>query len=38
MKELGLKEDEVYKMNYIHCLNWLGYFKNLEDIKDKNKL
>jgi len=38
MMELKLKEDEVYEMNYVHTLNWLSYFKNIEDIKDKNKL
>jgi len=38
MKELNKTDEEVYKMNYISCLNWLGYFKNKEDIKDKNSL
>jgi hypothetical protein len=38
MEKLNLKEDEVYKMTYVHCLNWLGYFKNKEELKDKNRL
>ncbi len=38
MEKLNLKEDEVYKMSYVHCLNWLGYFKNKEELKNKNSL
>jgi hypothetical protein len=38
MEKLKLKENEVYKMSYIHCLNWLGYFKNKKELKDKNAL
>lgn len=26
VKELNLRPDEVYKMNYISCLNWLSMF------------
>lgn len=35
---LNMTEKEIYKMNYIHGLNWLSYFKNVDDFKDKNKL
>jgi len=38
MDKLNLKEDEVYEMSYIHCLNWLGYFKNKEQMNNKNSL
>lgn len=33
-----MTEKEIYKMNYIHGLNWLSYFKNIDDFKEKNKL
>jgi len=26
IKELNMKEKEVYKLNYIHSLNWLSFF------------
>jgi hypothetical protein len=38
MKELNKSDEEVYKMNYISALNWLSYFKNKEELKDKNRL
>jgi len=38
MKELNKTDEDVYKMNYVSCLNWLGYFKNKEEIKDKNSV
>ena len=38
MNELNKTDDDIYKMNYISCLNWLGYLKNKEELKDKNKL
>jgi hypothetical protein len=25
--KLNTTEDKVYEMNYLHCLNWLSYFK-----------
>jgi hypothetical protein len=31
MKELGEKEKAIYKKNYIHCLNWISYFKQRDD-------
>jgi hypothetical protein len=41
IKELNTTEKEVYKMNYISCLNWLSYFKERDDvinnINKKNK-
>jgi hypothetical protein len=36
--KLNMTENEIYKMNYIHGLNWLSYFKNLDDFKDKHKI
>lgn len=38
MDKLKLKETEVYEMTYVHCLNWLGYFKNKEELNKKNEL
>lgn len=38
MKELNKTDDQIYVMNYIGCLNWLGYFKNKEELKNKNSL
>ena len=38
MKELNKTDDDVYEMNYISCLNWLGYFKNKEELKNKDSL
>jgi|AntAceMinimDraft_18_1070375.scaffolds.fasta_scaffold655055_2 hypothetical protein len=41
IEKLNLKETEVYVMNYIHTLNWLGYWKNKNDVKsakEKNSL
>lgn len=37
VKELSMKENEIYEMNYIHSLNWLSYFKNKNDV-EKNKI
>lgn len=34
VKELNLKPDEVYEMNYISCLNWLSMYDQLEKIKN----
>lgn len=30
VKELNMKPDEIYKMNYIDCLNWLSLFNDKE--------
>jgi hypothetical protein len=38
MEKMREPEEEIYKKNYISCLNWLSYFKNKEDIKDKNSV
>jgi len=38
MNKMGEKEEDIYKKNYISCLNWLSYFKNLDDLKDKNSV
>ena len=38
MDKMREPEDKIYEKNYISCLNWLSYFKNKEDIKDKNSL
>ena len=38
MKALNKSDTEIYKMNYVSCLNWLGYLKNKEELKDKNSL
>jgi hypothetical protein len=32
VKELNLKPNEVYEMNYIDCLNWLSMFSQREKI------
>lgn len=32
--ELNMKENEIYKMNYIHGLNWLSYFLNRDKIAE----
>jgi hypothetical protein len=38
IKELNTTEEEVYEMNYIHCLNWLSYFyQRDETLRRKNK-
>ena len=39
--ELRMTEKEVYKMNYIHSLNWLSYFyqrNKVEETKLKQKV
>jgi hypothetical protein len=28
IERLGMTEKKVYKMNYIHSLNWLAYWDN----------
>jgi hypothetical protein len=33
VKELNLKPDEVWDMNYIDCLNWLSLFFTKESIE-----
>ena len=36
-----MKEKEVYKMNYIHSLNWLSYWYNRDKVaeaKQKNNI
>lgn len=35
-KELNMKPDEVYKTNYISCLNWLSMFWVREKNINKN--
>jgi hypothetical protein len=33
-----MKEEEVYDMNYLHSLNWLSYWYQLNEVeKRKNK-
>ena len=36
IKELNMKEKEVYKMNYISALNWLSFFKERDEINKNN--
>lgn len=38
MEKMREPEDKIYEKNYVSCLNWLSYFKNKEDIKDKNSV
>jgi len=41
IEKLNLTEKQVYKMNYLHSLNWLSYYyqKNkVEELKHTNKL
>jgi hypothetical protein len=42
MTELNINEKKVYKMNYLHALNWLSYFyqrdKAIEAKNKQNKL
>jgi hypothetical protein len=41
MKELGETEKEIYKKNYISCLNWLSYFYQRDkaiEAKHKNSI
>jgi hypothetical protein len=38
MERLKETEEQIYKKNYISCLNWLSYFKNINDMKNKNSL
>jgi hypothetical protein len=38
MEKLKEPEEKIYEKNYISCLNWLSYFKNINDTKDKNSL
>jgi hypothetical protein len=38
MERLKEPEEKIYKKNYISCLNWLSYFKNINDMKNKNSL
>ena len=38
VEELNMKPDEVWKMNYIDCLNWLSMFNERDkEIKKLNK-
>jgi hypothetical protein len=38
IKELNIKEEEVYDMNYLHALNWLSYWYQIDEIeRRKNK-
>lgn len=38
VEELNMKPDEVWKMNYIDCLNWLSLFNERDkEIKKLNK-
>lgn len=38
IKELNMKVDEVYEMNYISGLNWLSFFKNRNEVENnRNK-
>lgn len=34
IKELNMKEKEVYKMNYISALNWLSYFDAVNKLEE----
>jgi hypothetical protein len=33
-----MNPDEIYKMKYIGFLNWLSYFKEVDMIKEKQKI
>jgi hypothetical protein len=35
--ELNLKPDEVYKMNYIDCLNWLSMFHQRDQLLEQQR-
>ena len=35
-KELNYKPEEVYKLNYLNCLNWLSMWFLRDKIKSKN--
>lgn len=37
VKELNMKPIEVYKMNYIECLNWLSLFNDIEEEQKNNE-
>lgn len=32
LTELNKTDKDVYKMNYISCLNWLSYFKERDEV------
>jgi hypothetical protein len=37
MGKLDLTDDEVYKKNYISCLNWLSFFYQKDKIEESKK-
>jgi len=38
IKEMNKTDIEVYEMNYISTLNWLGFYKNRDEVhKNLNK-
>lgn len=37
VEELNLTPDEVYKMNYIDCLNWLSMFYQRDQYIEQQK-
>jgi sulfur relay (sulfurtransferase) DsrF/TusC family protein len=37
VKEHNKTPDEVYKCNYIDCLNWLSLYRQKEEWIEKNK-
>lgn len=36
VKELNMTPDEIYKMNYISCLNWLSMYHEKETYEKMN--
>lgn len=37
MKELNTTDKEIYKKNYISCLNWMSYFYQKNKIQESKK-
>lgn len=41
LKELNTTDEEIYKKNYISCLNWMSYFYQRDKVvesQQNNKL
>lgn len=37
LKELNTTDTEIYKKNYISCLNWIAYFYQRAKINESKK-
>lgn len=37
LKELNTTDKEIYKKNYISCLNWMSYFYTKNKVEESKK-